>query len=128
MTKKLLFICTGNTCRSPLAEVLATATLVDVGVADWVVDSAGLAASSGSAASLGSREAAAELGLNLSSHLAKPLSPGLLADATLVLVMTKGHKEVILKTLPQFAQKVFTLTEFAGVDGDVADPFGGSPE
>ena len=128
MTKKLLFVCTGNTCRSPLAAALAAAALMAAGCNEWAVDSAGLAASSCSTVSIGSRDAAAELGLNLSSHAAKPLTPALLADATLVLVMTKSHKETILRDRPQLLEKVFTLTEFVGEDGDVSDPFGGSQE
>ncbi|MDW7684372.1 MAG: low molecular weight protein arginine phosphatase [Bacillota bacterium] len=127
MKKKLLFVCTGNTCRSPLAAAFAREALAGAGLTHWTVDSAGLAARDGSPASDGSLHAAGDFGLDLSLHRAKPLSPLLVDSAALILTMTAAQKQVLLQALPQFADRIFSLTEYLGADGDVADPFGGPP-
>ena len=127
MKKKLLFVCTGNTCRSPLAKVLAEAALAQAVLTHWVVDSAGLTAFPGQSASGEALAVARDSGLDLSLHQSKPLSEKLLAEADLVLVMTRNHKQALLSALPHVADKVHTLKDFVGEDGDVADPFGGGP-
>ncbi|EEG77571.1 low molecular weight protein arginine phosphatase [Dethiobacter alkaliphilus] len=127
MKKKLFFVCTGNTCRSPLAKVLAAAALARANVTDWVVDSAGMQAFSGQSASAGAMAVAREMGLDLSLHQSRLLTEELLAEADLVLVMTRTHKQALLSAAPQAASKVYVLKEFVGEDGDVADPFGGGP-
>lgn len=126
LKKKLLFVCTGNTCRSPLAAALTVSALQESKITDWSVDSAGLAAHAGSPASNGSQKVAAELGLDLSAHAAKPFTPELLASADLVLTMTTSHKAVLTRVAPHRADKIFSITEFLGEDGEVPDPYGGS--
>jgi protein-tyrosine-phosphatase len=126
LKKKILFVCTGNTCRSPLAAALAASALQESKITDWLVDSAGLAAHAGSPASSGSQKTATELGLDLSTHAAKPLTPELLASADLVLTMTASHKAVLTRVAPHHADKIFSITEFLGEDGEVPDPYGGS--
>ncbi|MCW3488875.1 low molecular weight protein arginine phosphatase [Dethiobacter alkaliphilus] len=127
MKKKLLFVCTGNTCRSPLAKVLAEAALKRAHLTDWVVDSAGMQAFSGQSASAGALAVAREMGLDLSLHQSRLLTEELLAQAELVMVMTWTHREALLSAAPQVAGKVHVLKEFVGEDGDVADPYGGGP-
>lgn len=124
MTKKLLFVCTGNTCRSPMAKELARKVFQEAGVNGWQIDSAGLSAAAGMPASVYAVEVMAGLGLDLSGHSAKLLSPPLAEAADLILVMTQGHKEALLRILPKLAGKVYTVREFAGETGDVPDPFG----
>lgn len=123
--KILLFVCTGNTCRSPLAKVLTEAALSAAGVYDWEVDSAGLAAYPGMAASAEASAVAREAGLDLTLHRAKLLSAELLKKAELVLVMTAGHKAALLAGATVCAGKIYTVKEYVAMAGDVADPFGG---
>lgn len=120
----ILFICTGNTCRSPLARVLAEEALSGAGLTGWPIRSAGLSAFPGMPASEEARAVAREAGLDLSSHSASPLSEELLAEAGLVLVMTEGHKRALTAAAPAYADKIHTLKEFVGREGDVSDPFG----
>ena len=128
MKKKLLFVCTGNTCRSPLAKVLTAATLAKANISAWIVDSAGLSALPGQSASGDALAVSGDFGLDLSLHQSKPLSEKLLVEADLVLVMTRNHKQALLAGMPQHAGKVHTLKEFVDDSGDVADPFGGGLE
>ncbi|NLM51708.1 MAG: low molecular weight protein arginine phosphatase [Firmicutes bacterium] len=122
--KKLIFVCSGNTCRSPLAKVLARDIFAKAGLDDWAVDSAGTAALHGMSASGHALTAAHTLGLDLSLHQAKPITEMLAQEADLILVMTRAHKDFLLHTWPALAGKIYTIKEFVGEAGDVADPFG----
>src|SRR5690606_38943413 len=89
----LLFICTGNTCRSPMAEAIARALASERGLDDVTVGSAGVSAVEGSAASDGATLVALERGLDLSLHRARPLTRELLEEADVVLAMGPPHAE-----------------------------------
>lgn len=121
--KSVLFVCSGNTCRSPMAEALLAAKMPGL-----AVSSAGLATVPGLPASIGAIDAMDAYGLNLDYHRSRQLSSYLLADADLVLCMGQSHKQTILSALPELADKVFTLGEYAGDAQDIADPFGGDAE
>jgi L-threonylcarbamoyladenylate synthase len=104
----ILFVCTGNTCRSPLAEGLAKKLLADrlgCGVNDlpsrgfWVV-SAGVSASNGSPAAAESVAVAAELGSDLGEHESRPVNPQLLAAADDVVAMTRSHAQTLAARYP----------------------------
>lgn len=124
----LLFVCTGNTCRSPLAEVIARRLLADRSLADVQVSSAGTNAWDGASASDGSILVALEHGLDLSSHRARSVTPALIERADLVLTMGLSHLERV-EALGADG-KAHLLTAYAaggtGRDGGQAvhDPFG----
>lgn len=123
--ERILFVCTGNTCRSPMAEALCQHYLPRAEAL-----SAGVCAAPGLPASIGAQEAMERRGLNLEHHRSRTLSSYLLADADLILCMGQSHKQVILNALPEeCAGKVFTLAEYVGQpDLEIADPFGGDQE
>jgi protein-tyrosine phosphatase len=126
MSKKVLFVCSGNTCRSPLAEAFARHFLKLDGETGWTAISAGLSAVAGSPATLEAVTVAGEFGLDLSSHRARQLTGDMLDSADFVLVMTAVHKARVLEKRPHLAGKVWLVKEFVGGPAaDVADPFGG---
>ncbi len=124
MFKNILFICTGNTCRSPMAEGLLKKWAVEKGLS-LNVRSAGLAAFAGVPATAEAMEAALEKGIDLSGHQSRPLGKAEAVESDMILTMTQRHKEMILKKLPDLAGKVFLFSEFAGMgQEDVEDPIG----
>lgn len=133
--KTVLFVCSGNTCRSPMAEGLLRKMARERGLGGGEgisVVSAGLAAWEGDPASEHARTVAAEEGFDLGTHRARRLTPDMVREADLILTMTERHKAAIVAEVPEARDKVFTLKEFAreGTEGglDVSDPYGGSVE
>lgn len=128
-TFNILFVCTGNTCRSPLAEVIARRELEARGWMHVRVASAGLAAREGDGASAHAVEVAGRDGLPLSEHRSRPLTPALLDWADLVLGMSPSH--VLAVTRLGGGEKASVLADFAaGSEAGVAvrDPYGGPLE
>lgn len=128
MKKKIVFVCTGNTCRSPMAEALFKQLLEERGnlKEKLEVASCGVYAFEGDPASdeaiLIMRE---EFGINLRPHRAHVLDIQDIKGCWLILTMTNHHKEMILDIYPEGADKVYTLKDYAqGENGDVLDPFG----
>lgn len=129
----VLFVCTGNTCRSPLAEGLAKALLAErlgCGVDDlpargfWLL-SAGVATYGGGPATPESVEAGADLGADLRAHRSRPVNPALLAAADDVIAMTRGHAEALAYRFPGVGPAPRLL---AADGGDVDDPIGAGPD
>jgi len=124
--RTLLFVCTGNTCRSPMAEALFRHRIgAD---AEWTAVSAGTYASAGSPASTYAIKALRELHIDIRRHRSQPLTAELVDDAGLIVVMTSAHRAFILQNFPEIEKKVYLLNSFgtSKVPADVTDPFGGS--
>lgn len=123
---ELVFVCTGNTCRSPMAEYIFRKLLAEEGLRDWRVSSAGLMVRSGQSISEMARKVMEEDGTKVDGHLSRLLSRELLEQADLVLTMTGHHCKIILDSYPEYSNKVYTLRGFLGQEGnlDISDPYG----
>lgn len=127
MTKiNVLFVCTGNTCRSSMAEVLFRDMLKREGLDKAVeVKSAGLLAYEGQGASPQAIEVMKKKGLDLSNHRATQIDLELIRQADLILTMTESHKNMVKIMEPAAFDKTFTLKEYVGESSaDIMDPFG----
>ncbi len=123
---RITFVCTGNTCRSPMAEVIAHRIIAEKRIARVTAGSAGTAVWPGNAASDGATEVAGEMGLDLESHRSIPLTEEVVASSGLLLCMGGHH----LRRVEELggAGRARLLAEAAGEQGEVDDPFGGSLE
>jgi len=126
---KVLFVCTGNTCRSPMAEGALRVLLQGRGVENIEVYSAGTSAVPACPATQYAMEAVKTWNADISRHKSRPLSQELLEEVDLILVMTPSHYQAVVSMLPEIEERTFLLKNFPepGRDGDgVADPIGGS--
>jgi protein-tyrosine phosphatase len=123
---KVLFVCTGNTCRSPMAEALVKKEAARRGIAGHDFQSAGISAEPDGRASRYAVEAMAARGVDISRRPARQVDAHMVMNADIVLAMTKGQKRQLSSDLPQHAGKIQTIGEFARTGEDVPDPYGGS--
>jgi protein-tyrosine phosphatase len=122
----IMFVCTGNLCRSPMAEGLLRKRLADRGLdARHKVASTGTWAVEGRPASEHAITVMAERGIDITDHIAQTITAEEVAAADLILVMSREHKQIIHNTWPQYDWKVHRLSEIAGKRKDVSDPYGG---
>lgn len=128
--KTIVFVCTGNSCRSVMADYLLKDMVKDR--SDIDVYSAGTGVFLHSTASQATISVLKEKGIDATSHMSMPLDSSLLRQADLIFVMTRGHRAQVLERVPEVETKVYLLKEFSD-DGhdlqsnlDIPDPMGGS--
>lgn len=124
--KHILFVCTGNTCRSPLAEVFFNSLAQQRGL-EIRASSAGVnVRQQGEPASENAMHVAAEHCLDLSRHRARAFTREVGEAADLILTMEARHRSRVERMLAGAKPNVFTVAECAGTPDDVADPTGGT--
>lgn len=121
---KIIFVCTGNTCRSPMATAFMKKIAADNDMG-MIVESAGIMAAEGENASENAIGIMHEYGIDITEHRSYQLREKDVEEADLILTMTYGQKMMISQLAPE---KVFTLGEFSGNDADISDPYGGDLE
>jgi protein-tyrosine-phosphatase len=121
----LLFVCSGNTCRSPLAEALARKIADRRGLEDLNVSSAGTNAQDNVPATDEALLVGMERGLDLTGHRSRKLTPGIVSEADLIFVMTPGHLEQVKQMGGR--GKVHVIDEYASgiANAGITDPYGG---
>jgi protein-tyrosine-phosphatase len=120
----VLFVCTGNTCRSPMAEVIFHDHLRQqlLTGSDWRVESAGTWAQDGSPAARNAVELMSRRKLDLSQHRSRTVNAEMLAQFQLILVMEANHKEALIIEFPELKNRIYLLSEMVGRMNSVADP------
>jgi protein-tyrosine phosphatase len=124
----IVFVCTGNTCRSPLAEALCKKRLADrlgctaleLPARGFHVLSAGLAASPGGPAAVEAEQVAQAYGADLSGHRSRPMTPELAAQADYLIGMTRSH----VRALADHSARLGAVPRLLDPTGDIADPIG----
>ena len=125
--KSVLFVCTGNTCRSPMAEGLFQKAVSER--EDFAVASAGVAAYPGSPLSEETRKILKGRGVTLDGFESQPVSEELIDGSTHVFAMTASHLQALISLFPEHEDKFYLACEFVEIPGqglacDVPDPFG----
>jgi protein-tyrosine-phosphatase len=126
--KKLIFVCSGNTCRSPLAEVIAKKIFPDRLSKQVRISSAGSSTVDGLPASALAVEVAREHGLDLGSHRSRRLTAEMVRDADLIVTMTEAQRRSVVDLVPEALDYTYRIDQFSGKEGEVPDPIGGGKE
>lgn len=124
--KQILFVCTGNICRSPIAEGIVRFRSQQERIShNLYVHSAGTHAVVGSGASRNGIEVMASKGIDIRRHVAKQVTFNAVADAHLIIVMEEAHRAALFNLAPSHMGKIILLSELSGRTYDIPDPYGG---
>ena len=119
MTFSILSVCTGNICRSPVAELLLAQSLASF--ADVSVSSAGTGALVGSGVPERAQRLAAGEGIDATAHRARQIDAGMIRGADLIVTMARDHRRLVVEALPAAMRRTFTLRELARI-ADAVEP------
>jgi protein-tyrosine-phosphatase len=128
----LLFVCTANVCRSPLAEYIMKQMIAEKENPEetpedsWRVESAGTWGVNGSDMADGVKQVLGEMGIKPGKHIARTVNEEILNGFDLVLTMERGQKEAIKIEFPSSAENVYMISEMIGKRFDIRDPMGGT--
>lgn len=121
----ILFVCAGNTCRSPMAAGILQRTLQERGHDQILIRTAGITASNNMPASVEAQAIMHEAGININQHRTTLLTAGLINETDLILTMTEHQCQLLRSRFPLKASMIYTLGKASGSNcGDVHDPFG----
>ena len=124
--KKIMFICTGNICRSAMADGLMKKLVKDY-KKDVQVYSCGIFAENGDKATFNAEEAIKEYDVDLKDHQATNIRDSKIKDMDIILCATVAHKERVINMYPELKDKIYTIKEYADFDKndlDIPDPWG----
>jgi protein-tyrosine-phosphatase len=121
----ILFVCSGNTCRSPLAEALAKRIAADRGIKDVKISSAGTNAWENGTATDEALLVGMERSVDLTGHRARRLTPEIVSDADLIFVMTPSHLDQVHQMGGRGKTHVIDEYTSGSTTGGVSDPYGG---
>lgn len=121
MSIKIMFVCTGNTCRSPMAEVIAKDVFGEMPIS---IISRGVSVYETSMASKNAIDVMQSIGIDLSNHISTQVTISDMLGSDLIFTMTAEHKKALQALSPQSSDKIFTITEYSGATKDILDPYG----
>ena len=125
--RSVLFVCTANLCRSPMAEAILKSLVAQRGEAGrWQIQSAGTWTEPGRPVTPLAQQVMQRRNIDLSDHRTRSIDADLLRTASVVLVMTRHHQEALQAEFPEAQHKVYLLSQLIDRSFDIADPYGGS--
>jgi len=128
MINRVLFVCTGNTCRSAMAKVIFKDKCTKEGIVSRV-KSAGIYVRYPKGASLEAITAVARWDLDLRKHISSQITKNDILSSKIIITMTQEHKNFLINTVADIDTKIYTLNEYSrGRSKDIMDPFGGGLE
>lgn len=122
----VLFVCTANICRSPMAEAMFKQILDDRNApGEWIIESAGTWGLDGQPAASGSQSVMKSKGIDISAHRARSVNKDLIDSFNLILTMESGHKESLRMEFSDASAHIYMLSEMINQNVDIDDPYGG---